>query len=268
MQLGDSFDRLSDAELANAINAVFLEPTKHYQPRYAVPTEVEDSDVPLITEFDVLYALTNLNPRNIRQLDLTTSVTGFWENMQRSSYSLLHPYWTRALENKGFPPLGSLRMWCLSQSKNPWKMLLSTCVLSPWRPLSLRLRKILWYSDTSVQRCCRLQTRTNTAVFQDPPPCTFWYPWYITAHRSLTPRARLLEWYFSTIVRLSILLITICCPERWKPWTCHGGFAFGCWIFCQRGNNVSSCHQTAGQSGAFSPPGCLREPSLVPGCFY
>ena len=30
---------------------------------------------------------------------------------------------------------------------------------------------------------------------------------------------------------------------------CHGGFAFGCWIFCQTGN-VSSCHQTAGQSGA------------------
>ena len=63
LQLGDSFDRLSDAELANAINAVFLEPTKHYQPLYAVPTEAEDSDVPLITEFDVLYALTNLNPR-------------------------------------------------------------------------------------------------------------------------------------------------------------------------------------------------------------
>ena len=40
MQLGDSFDRLSDAELANAINAVFLEPTKHYQPRYAVPTDL------------------------------------------------------------------------------------------------------------------------------------------------------------------------------------------------------------------------------------
>ena len=59
LQLGDSFDCLSDAELANAINAVFLEPTKHYQPLYAVPyTEVEDSDVPLITEFDVLYALT------------------------------------------------------------------------------------------------------------------------------------------------------------------------------------------------------------------
>ena len=63
LQLGDSFDRLSDAELANAINAVFLEPTKHYQPLYAVPTVVGDSDVPLITEFDVLYALTNLNPR-------------------------------------------------------------------------------------------------------------------------------------------------------------------------------------------------------------
>jgi len=55
LQLGDSFDRPSDAELANAINAVFLEPTKHYQPLYAVSTEVEDSDVPSITEFDVLY---------------------------------------------------------------------------------------------------------------------------------------------------------------------------------------------------------------------
>ena len=62
--------------------------------------------------------------------------------------------------------------------------------------------------------------------------------------------ARLLEWYFSTIVRLLILLITICWPERSKPWTCHGGFAFGCWISCQTGNNVSSCHQTAGQSRA------------------
>ena len=77
LHLGDSFDRLSDAELANAIIAVFLESTKHYQPLHAVPIEVEDSDVPLITEFKVLYSLTNLNPRNIRQLDLTTSVTGF-----------------------------------------------------------------------------------------------------------------------------------------------------------------------------------------------
>ena len=59
LQLRDSFDRLGDAEQANAINAVFLEPTKHYQPLYAVPTEVEDSDVPLITEFDVLYIRSN-----------------------------------------------------------------------------------------------------------------------------------------------------------------------------------------------------------------
>ena len=29
LQVRDSFDRLSDAELANAINAMFLEPTKH-----------------------------------------------------------------------------------------------------------------------------------------------------------------------------------------------------------------------------------------------
>ena len=29
-----------------------------------------------------------------------------------------------------------------------------------------------------------------------------------------------------------------------------------------------SCHQTAGQSGALSPPGCHRGPSLVPGCSY
>ncbi|XP_022806735.1 uncharacterized protein LOC111343809 [Stylophora pistillata] len=62
-KLGDIFDRLSDVELANAINLVFLEPMKHYQPLYAVPTVVEDSDMPLITEIDVLHALINLNPR-------------------------------------------------------------------------------------------------------------------------------------------------------------------------------------------------------------
>ena len=55
---------------------------------------------------------------------------------------------------------------------------------------------------------------------------------------------------YGGIPRSSTLLITICWPERSKPWTCHDGFAFGCWIFCQTGNNVSSCHQTAGQSGA------------------
>ncbi|XP_022785410.1 uncharacterized protein LOC111325784 [Stylophora pistillata] len=63
LQLGDSSDRLSDVELANAINAVFLEPMKHYQPLFAVPTVVEDSDMPLIPEIDVLHALINLNPR-------------------------------------------------------------------------------------------------------------------------------------------------------------------------------------------------------------
>ena len=63
LQLGDDFDQLSDADLANAINAVFLEPTKHYQPLNAVPTVEVDSDVPFITESAVLSVLNKLNPR-------------------------------------------------------------------------------------------------------------------------------------------------------------------------------------------------------------
>ena len=169
LQLRDSFDRLSDAELADAINVVFLEPMKHYQPLYTVPTEVEDSNVPLITEFDVPYALTNLNPRKAAGPD----DIGNWL-LREYAKILIQPI--TSILNASYREQRLPAPWKLVDVVPLPKQKPVEDATKHLRPISLTpaISKVaedfvlLRYAGPGV-----LQTidRTNMAVFQDPPPC-------------------------------------------------------------------------------------------------
>ena len=60
---GESFENSSDVEIANAVNAAFLEPMEPYEPLHAISTNENDSAALSITEPAVLSALTKLNAR-------------------------------------------------------------------------------------------------------------------------------------------------------------------------------------------------------------
>ena len=58
LRIGGSFGNSSNVDIANAVNAAFLEPMEPYEPLHVISTNEDDSGALSITELTVLSALT------------------------------------------------------------------------------------------------------------------------------------------------------------------------------------------------------------------